>query len=60
VLPKRALSASVVLAGMAADQFASLQAIVPAASMIRDVNVPEVAYGVTRSQSTLTAPPPRL
>src|SRR3954454_23339785 len=60
VSPCRAKKAAVVPAGAAAVHDNAPPFTVGPASNARDVNVPAGRYGVSRTQSTATAPPPTL
>lgn len=57
VSPVRTESATLVPAGVPASHESAPQATREPASRTREVKVPEDAYGVTRSQSTLSVPP---
>ena len=56
VLPDRTLIASVVAAGTSATQLMFCQLTAVDASNTRERNVPVLAYGVVRTQSTTMAP----
>jgi hypothetical protein len=58
-LPVRTLTAWVVPDGTSAFHVAVPHPVTDPASKTRDVNVPEVAYGVNRIQFTETFPPPK-
>src|SRR5437867_12146630 len=60
VLPVRTLSAKPVPAGSPAVHAASTQETDPPASSTWDTKVPEAAYGLSRIQSIVMAPPPTL
>src|SRR2546430_10579911 len=57
VLPVRTLIASAVPAGMLLDHAADPHAACDPALNVRDVNVPELAYGLSRIQSTVNTLP---
>ena len=57
VLPVRTLIVSVVPAGSTFDQVTVFQSTGACASKMREMNAPDVAYGIRRIQSTATLPP---
>ena len=60
VSPNRAATVNVVDAGTTAVHLARVQLAGPPIVITLDRNVPDVAYGVRRSQSTVNEPPPGL